>query len=84
MINNKEFESNDYHEKQKQAELLCRTVAHLKTLRVYPSVQALPNMIYQDSLETLGHVFVERDLNAPSLPALPSTQVKERLAIESS
>jgi hypothetical protein len=65
LINNKEFEKVDYTEKQQQAELLCRTVVHLKTLRVYPSIQELPALFHQESLESLGHVFVERSFNDP-------------------
>ncbi|CAF1177293.1 unnamed protein product [Adineta steineri] len=60
-----DFEKDDYTEKQQQAELLCRAVVHLKTLRVYPSIQELPALFHQESLESLGHVFVERSFTDP-------------------
>lgn len=83
LINNKEFDSNDYTEKQKQAELLCRTVVHLKALRTYPTFEALPFAIHQESLETLGHAFVERNFDQP-VQLTPSIQTNEHLAIQSS
>jgi hypothetical protein len=77
LINNKDFENDDYAEKQQQAELLCRAVSHLKTLRVYPSIQQLPLLFHQESLESLGHVFVERNFSDPL-----SLRQQQPLAIE--
>jgi hypothetical protein len=86
LLNHTDFENDDYVAKKQQAELLCRAVVHLKTLRVYPSVQALPALLHQESLETLGHRYLERNINAPpaSATALPAiqTQQKQRMAIE--
>ena len=87
LLNHQDFENDDYIAKKEQAELLCRTVVHLKTLRVYPSVQALPALLHQESLETLGHKFMEENIGPLRSPTttttLPSIETRpQRLALE--
>jgi hypothetical protein len=77
LLNHQDFENDDYNAKKEQAELLCRTVVHLKTLRIYPSVQALPALLHQESLESLGHRYIER--NIP--PTIQMEQQQQQLAL---
>jgi len=81
LLNHQDFENDDYNAKKDQAELLCRTVVHLKTLRIYPSVQALPALLHQESLESLGHQYIERNIPLPSsstTTTIPAIQMQQQ------